>query len=437
MPQTIARRYLLLPHPGRPELLLLETPAGWTLPYVTLDRHGYNMAQPLISAVREQFGVTVFLLRSVYRHAAPPRDYADRVLAVANLSPDWVPPCGARWVGCGAELPLAVPEHAPLIAAWFAEATGAAPIPPDRPGWTDPAWVGDVSAWLDSLGIRRSGPIEQVKSWTVSCLLRIPTEAGDLYFKAVPAFFPTEAGVTAALAREFPDWMPQIVAVDPDRRWLLMRAFAGVHLEEAPDLARWEEALGGYARMQVSLVGQESRLLAAGCNDRRPAVMFAQYERLLADDAFLLTHFSAEEVDALRSQLPGLKALAQSLEARGIPYTLEHGDLHCRNVAAEPGAIRFFDWSDACIAHPFFSVKYFLDNRDDAVREQPGVDERLLAAYLEPWAPFASPADLRAAVDEAARLSHVHYALSYYWYILPLSDENWGATVADYLRELL
>ncbi|HLN59927.1 MAG TPA: hypothetical protein VK464_00115 [Symbiobacteriaceae bacterium] len=442
MARTLARRYLLLPHkgPGEAQLLMLPSPDGWTCPFVDLERHSAVEGAPLVTAVRVDYGVDIALLRTVYRHAAEPGDYADLVIAVEILPSAWAPPAGSRWV-TAAELELvdlAIPEHRAVIKAWFVEETGRVASSSRRSPWAKPGWFSDVVTWIDDqLGcrsIQRTGPVEQVKNWSVSCLLKLPTSVGELWFKAVPVFFPGEVGVTATLAAEFPAQMPRLVAVDRERGWMLMHAFEGGLLRDELDVERWEDALRAYAGMQVWSVDRVDDLLAAGCNDRRFPVMFAQFEQLLADDEFLGAALRPEEVVRLRDLLPELKALAAGLEATGIPCTLEHGDLHCRNVSS---SLRFFDWSDACVAHPFFSLDYFLAPRGAAVEQTVGLKERLVAAYLAPWARFVSPEQLRIAVVSASRLANVHYALSYYWYIAPLSDDDWTDMVALYLRELL
>jgi hypothetical protein len=442
MVRTLARRYLLLPNtgPGEAQLLLLPSPDGWTCPFVDLERHSDVEGAPLVTAVRANYGVDTALLRTVCRHAAAPGDYADLVVAVEVLTSGWVPPVGSRWV-TSADLDLvdlAVPEHRAVIKAWFDEETGRVASSSRRSPWAKPGWFSAVVAWIDDqLGcrsIRRTGQVEQVKNWSVSCLLKLPTSVGELWFKAVPPFFPGEVGVTGTLAAEFPTQVPRLVAVDRERGWMLMHAFEGGLLRDEQDVARWEEALRTYAEMQVWSTDRVDDLLAAGCNDRRLPVMFAQFERLLADNEFLGAAIQPEEVVRLRALVPELKALAARLEATGIPCALEHGDLHCRNISS---SLRFFDWSDACVAHPFFSLDYFLAPRGAAVEQTPGLKERLVAAYLAPWARFASPEPLRIAVASASRLANVHYALSYYWYIAPLCDDDWTETVAMYLRELL
>jgi hypothetical protein len=50
---------------------------------------------------------------------------------------------------------------------------------------------------------------------------------------------------------------------------------------------------------------------------------------------------------------------------------------------------RFLDWTDACVAHPFFDVATIRRGTDDAVDDD--LRDRLRAAYLLAWASFEPP----------------------------------------------
>ena len=60
---------------------------------------------------------------------------------------------------------------------------------PATPAWTKPGWYAEALAWideqLDAAGSPRTGVPVQVRSWGLSNVLRCPTAAGDVYFKAV------------------------------------------------------------------------------------------------------------------------------------------------------------------------------------------------------------------------------------------------------------
>jgi hypothetical protein len=90
---------------------------------------------------------------------------------------------------------------------------GASAPPPLRPPWARPGWLDEATAWiharLGERGLAATGPIVQVKVWSISCLLRVPTSGNILYFKAVPPLFAQESRITEALGRRYPGHAPR------------------------------------------------------------------------------------------------------------------------------------------------------------------------------------------------------------------------------------
>jgi hypothetical protein len=79
--------------------------------------------------------------------------------------------------------------------------------------------------------------------------------------------------------------------------------------------------------------------------------------------------------------------LCSELEARGIPPSVQHDDLHLTNVYKDGDRLRVLDWGDACIAHPFMSLVdtfRFLEEVNELRPDDPWF-ERLRDVYLEPW----------------------------------------------------
>jgi hypothetical protein len=153
------------------------------------------------------------------------------------------------------------------------------------------------------------------------------------------------------------------------------------------------------------------RLLGAGCLDRRLAWLSAQAEgwlpavqetgRLAGIDA--ATWLSADEVAELAAAGPRLVAMCGELAAFAVPATLLHGDLHLSNVAKGPAGYLFFDWTDACVAHPFLDMITVFHEKDGALRD----------AYLAEWTRFEPPDRLRRAWELAEPLGALHHAVGY------------------------
>ena len=64
----------------------------------------------------------------------------------------------------------------------------------------------------------------------------------------------------------------------------------------------------------------------------------------------------ADEVDRLRSLAPLLHEHNRALEW----VTLVHGDVHGANIGWKEDRLRFFDWSESCVGHPFFDLHVIL-----------------------------------------------------------------------------
>ena len=119
-----------------------------------------------------------------------------------------------------------------------------------------------------------------------------------------------------------------------EERDLVLRLFGLVQIESA----EWVEAL-----------------LAMGCIDRRPEWLARQTAELIADDA-ALSGLDDAEAARLRALAPKLAAMCRRLAAGPVPNALVHGDLHLANVARRDGEYLFFDWTDACVTHPFLDL---------------------------------------------------------------------------------
>jgi hypothetical protein len=318
--------------------------------------------------------------------------------------------------------------------------------------WAQPRWFERAERWLRassaSLGYQPTGPVDRVQVWELSCVLRLPTARGDVYFKATAdsPLFVNEGVVMGVLAGLFGDRVPRPLAVDAERRWMLLADVgeqlggdehgAGVPVEVGEDVLR------AFARLQVDAVRHADRLLAAGFADRRLPRLAGEAARWLPEieatgrlpgiDA--ATWLSAEEMAALRAAVPRLAACCGALAAYAVPPSLVHGDLHLSNVARGPRGYRFFDWSDTCVAHPFADAIIVLEEEDGARRD------RLRDAYLSGWTAFEPAERLLRAWRLAEPLVALHQAVSYRSIVANLGppiDRHMMQSTAWWLRKVL
>ncbi|MGN6758049.1 MAG: phosphotransferase [Thermomicrobiales bacterium] len=292
--------------------------------------------------------------------------------------------------------------------------------------WHAPGWLPAISAWLED-ELRRQGrapcglvTLVQARPW--SAVLRMPTSSGDCYGKAVAPALAHEVALTAALAVWRSADVPQVLAADQSRGWLLL-ADAGVQLRgllQAPsDIQHWLAVLPRYAELQRDLAARRAELLSLGAFDRRLATLPAQYSALLADTAMLRLDEPDGLTTAEHRQLvdlgPRIAGWCAELAAYGLPETLHHDDFHDGNIFVRAGRYVFADWGESCVAHPFFTLVVTLRSvayRLGLAAADPAL-ARLRDAYLEPWTHNASRADLLAASALAKRLGMICRALTW------------------------
>jgi hypothetical protein len=436
--------YAIIGDPREPRVLLLPRAGGWSLPYVQQpERHFWQSVASVNRAMRDLLGLAVTTLRCVRT------DYERNVYAMETHSRDWLPPAGAGWFAADqiAGLPLVEPDHRALLRDWFAW-NAASAVPANRPPWYMPGWFAEASEWIQAqlgrLGMRLTAPIEQLRSWERSAILRADTDAGPVYFKAVPAMFAHEPALTQALAARDPAHFPTLLAVDDQQHWFLMPDMGSHALDKVGDVRRWEAALRSFAQTQIDLAGQVDHLLALGCPRRPLDELAANIDQLLADTTALTPEsfpLSAAQIAELRGRAPEFKAMCAALASYRVPQTLEHGDFSPGQVVLQGDTNIFIDWSDSSIAHPFFSMNFFTDLAELAefLPDVPDLRARLRDAYLASWTIYEPPGRLVEVYELAQQLSALHNAIIYHRHILPRMESKWEMwnMIPFYLRKLV
>jgi hypothetical protein len=306
------------------------------------------LRQVLISSGDTEDGEVTLLVEFDAGTAEPTAGWAWLDLdagVIARLEPAWSRAAVARWARERAE-------------GWSSL----------RPAWSHPGWLARASTWMveqmAAHGRPAIGPVQQHQLWSISVILRCPSEDGDVYFKSSTGVFRHEAAVTQALAERMPDLVPEVIAVESAEGWMLMRDLAAPELGDL-DESLWHQGLASHAGIQRSWLGRTDELVALGLPVRSMADLAAQVEV-------------------------------------GPRPTLVHGDLHPWNVTLGANAVRVFDWTDAAVSHPFVDLATYVFRTSDLP-----VRRRMVDAYVEAWSAEASWTSLR----EAAALGLVVGAL--------------------------
>jgi hypothetical protein len=438
--------YLIIPEPNEPRVLLLPGEAGWALPQVLIEPDNWHDELLLLRrGVREQLGIEAIVVRHIYLRSHDNAEQADTIFVLENHGSVTTPVTG-RWLGREqlVNMTLAIPEQRAAIEAWLAEAEGT-PVPEQRTPWARPGWFARAAAWMEQQLARRGyvleAPIEQLRSVSISCVLRARTTRGAVYFKVAAALplFGDEPALTQALAERFPDAVPAVLATEPAERWMLMTDF-GPPLSKIRERAVWTEALRQFASLQAACAASVDEWLAKGCLDRRLDRLSTHVDALLADDAALVELEPAER-EQLRALGPRIGRMCQQLARYAVPQTLVHGDLHTGNIALQAEQYTFFDWTDGCIAHPFFDLVTMLNDAEelgDAL--EPQSQTALCDAYLAGWLGYEPIERLRAACGLAQPLGALHQAVSYQHILSGVEAEarvEWDGAIGYWLRKVL
>lgn len=413
--------YAILPHETEARLWLQASEQGFTLPHFPMaggmwDTEEAAVQRPLQRCLGD--GAQV-----LYRAHFQKDEEAQTAASVFVLDNRGVEVTDGRWVSL-AELsivPLAQPAYRPIMEQCLHEwETGD--IPPLRPPWAGRGWHKEAAGWiagqLTQAGHPQTGPLQPVRQWSLSCVLRADTAVGPFYFKTVAdlPLFVNEARTVSKLAQLYPRHVAAPLAVDRERDWMLLPELTEMVGWGAP-LAQRQAFLQQFGQLQVTAVAHVDELLAAGCLDRRLVWLAAQIEPLITAE-FVQPYLTAEEQAQLQAFIPRLQTLCGELAAFGIPETLVHGDLHGGNVAVQGDDFSYFDWTDACISHPFFDMLNIFMEQDAAVQNQ------LRDAYLAQWTGFAPLPRLLAAWSLAEVLGALHHAISYWQIVAHLEPHS-------------
>ena len=376
--------------PPRVVTLVLVAPDGrlvGSLPPFAVDVPWWQEAGPVVRGAREHHGVDVTVLRLLDSKRPAPHGGAVTYLAEVQQ-----PVAAAPWPGSLDDHPLRMP--------W------ARPGGPAR----DLAWA---DAMLAERGMRRTGPAEQVRSWNLSSLWRLPVDGGSAWLKAVPPFFAHEGPILGRL--ESPS-VPDLLAQHEGR--ILMPEIPGEDLYDAP-LPRLLEMVSVLVDLQRGWIGRTDELSATGLPDWRAPSLAPLIASALERTAAELTD---EEGRALAMFVDGLDARFAATAACGLPDTLVHGDFHPGNTRGTETTLVLLDWGDCGIGHPLLDESAFLDRiPHDAVasvREHwhaswraavPGSDPGRASRLLAPVAAARQAVIYRAFLDGIEPSEHPYH----------------------------
>lgn len=419
--QWLSTIYFLLANPAGTHLHLLPSDTGYTLPHLTGEGFLiWDKVCLLEARLKETLGLEAWLLRQV-AYQEDDQTHQSKAIYILELrqapAGNWLP------LEAIATLPLSDESHRPVLENYAHELL-TRQIPRQRPAWLNPGWLPQAVSWIDEQlagrELARSGEVAVIKRWCLSCILRVPVPAGDFYFKATVdlPLFVNEPILSDFLGQRYPQAVVRPVAIEPEKRWMLLPDFGPLIGWDVPAGAQ-EAMLRDFAALQQQAAQEPHTLRQMGCLDRGLPHLMAQIEPFFQE--LSQTNFlSPELMGQLWQRTNQLQAICQELGQFNIPHTLAHGDLHLGNVAGRGGQHTFFDWTDACLSHPF------LDLLTIHTAKPPESKTHLRDFYLALWEEFETPERLQQAWNLAEPLCYLHQLISYFYIVVNVEPAGWG-----------
>ncbi len=363
--------------------------------------------EEVIRGVSQLAGEPVTLLRA---NAATWDSGFDVTALIAEISPLSAEPDGFCWVLLNeTDIETIDPAWARAsLRSWTRErVAGWSDL---RPQWSRPGWLAEAAQWMQEQMITagyRDPEVPRIHHlWGVSVVLSAASRAGSAFLKCSGDRFSHEGRMTQALADRSRGYLPDVLAVEPDRGWLLMRDLDAPLLGDQPE-SMWELGLDALAVLQHEWLGRTGDLLAAGA-ELRPLCQLADWVNGTALDADLMDRLAPEVRGAWLESVPAMVDACTSLDRIGPGTSLTHGDFHPWNVVAGQDGPRIFDWTDAAVAHPFLDLVTYIMRTDD-----PALRRYLLQRYLGLWSKYLSSDDLHAAGQLALVVGALYQAHTY------------------------
>lgn len=441
--QSESKRYrVIVLGRGGTEVLLVPNGERHILPWVEIPRW-QRVVENLTVAVKSDWGEEVACLFEPATELPADGDDAGYQAAEHLLT------CGnskmpTRW------MPLSTLRQDSLIEAHdyaaIKQVVGVCKGEIERPSagpFARPGWFGDLRNWIESviqpMGFHVDGKFRQLNASASFSLVRFETEGPALWFKAVGEPNQREFAITCALARFFPEYLPQILSSRPDWNGWLTREVQGTLLANVQEEALWEEVVVALARLQIQSIDHASQILGAGARDLGSAALSNLIQPFMTIVTQLMERQTKipppvlDHQDLLRLT-DALKSSIARIEATGIPETLGHLDLNPWNIVVADNQCAFLDWAEAYVGSPLFSLEYLLQHARRAFGAGSAIGTRLTQAYCAEWDGIVSPIAMGDALAFTPLLAVFAYAAGNEVWKQPQQLQE--PTVAKYLRSL-
>lgn len=357
---------LIIPSADNTQVLLAEKGGHLLLPEVIIPKWE-RVAQSITKCVRELWDLrAVCLFQTTSPHDSH-RCFREHIAVLEIRDHSWRPPADLNWIPRNIITDILSPLDASAVENVLNECdsynNGVLYGPFARRGWMDEL-VPWVEAQINDSELKLTGQFLQLNASPDFCLIRLETANGSgVWFKAVGGPNRHEYDVTLSLAGQRPEYFPEIIAANNHCKGWLMKEVEGVLLEQTCNCEDWLYAATTLGRMQADFLGQEQRLVAAGCRDLRLSTIMPQIDEFLEAMEGLMQRQRTDTPRPLSKlellQLgKELKVACHGVAELDVPDTLGHCDLNPGNVIVNGGSVAFIDWVEAYVGNPLPTFEY-------------------------------------------------------------------------------
>jgi hypothetical protein len=425
------------------EILVSSAAAKYTLPEVEIPAQR-RIATNINRVVEREFGLPVISLYEVAsRHPAVAGEPLYH--AAVAIEPAQVPRAGVHWVYA-----RTLTADSFSISGEFAavdalltklETTGqhAAAEP-----FLKPDWFTKARSWIERslrpYSLHLTGEFRQLNASPTFSLIRFETTEAPVWFKAVGEPNVREWGVTLALSRTCPLFLPSILA--SKRKWnaWLSLDVPGESLVTKSGMQLWETAASSLANFQIQSMNDSEHLLEAGARDLRVHKLLLLVEpffQFAADCAARAPLQCSDNLTLL--ELADLKETIQAglreIEGLYLTDSVGHMDLNPSNIFCTEDRAIFLDWAEGFVGNPLFSFEYLLQHFRQTFGRELSLEERFRNEYLKPLRDVIPPEHLRQIISLLPLAALFGYAATVW--SASQNDSAWTARWERYLLKLV
>jgi len=271
------------------EFLVFETDSALCLPAVEIPQFS-RVALELNARIKTLWGLDVYSLYPIPSVDASQtaRYHIVEVLPFGDAAPET-----ARWISLCDGPNFLFSDHSDFAAVqtWLASLsernTDGGLRPFERHGWLFALRELDQDA-ARRIPLILNGQFLQFTAGTSCSLIRFETNREAVWFKAVGEPNSREFPLTVVLSARLQDYLPRILATQPDWNAWITPAVPGIPLSEAEDPSLWCHAARDLARLQIASVEIVSDVLDLKARDVRTETLLERVQPFFASVRMLM-----------------------------------------------------------------------------------------------------------------------------------------------------